>query len=371
MRLSSSAQRLLVFFGALVALFALLYALRGVVLPLLLGLGIAYVLDPVVSWVERRGYSRTVGVVALGFLLLIALATSVLIVLPMIGEQTHRLTDRWPEYRQRLEAQAGPFVAGLQEKYPQEIARLQEQASEFARAQLPRVASAVGHWLMGVLSSAVGVFVLVLNLLFVPVFAFYLLVDFPALRRALVELVPLPFRATTVGLVGEVHQAVSAFLRGQLTIALILAVFNAIGLTIVGVPLGLLIGLVAGLANMVPYMSLVVGLAPALLLCWAEYQSLPRLVAVIAVFGGGHLLEGMVLSPRILGHSVNLHPVWIMLALILGGSWFGIVGMLLAVPVAASVQVFVKHGAAAYRRSRIYRGEDQAPPAPTAESGGS
>jgi predicted PurR-regulated permease PerM len=113
----------------------------------------------------------------------------------------------------------------------------------------------------------------------------------------------------------------------------------------------------AGLANFVPYMSLVVGLAPALLLSWAEDQSPARLLGVLAVFAGGHLLEGMFLSPRILSKSVDLHPVWVLLSIIVGGSLFGLVGMVIAVPTAAAIQVFVRHGMESYRRSSIYQGD--------------
>jgi predicted PurR-regulated permease PerM len=118
------------------------------------------------------------------------------------------------------------------------------------------------------------------------------------------------------------------------------------------------IGIAAGLANMIPYMSLVVGLLPAVVLCWAEYGSWVRVLLVIAVFSASQLLEGTFLSPRILGRSVNLHPVWVLLAIIVGGSFFGIFGMLIAVPAAAAIQVFLHHWLDSYRASRIYRGEN-------------
>ena len=195
--------------------------------------------------------------------------------------------------------------------------------------------------------------------MFVPVFAFYLLVDFPKLKQGLLSLAPVAYQEIVVARVSEVDRAISSFVRGQLLIAIILAAINAIGLMILDVPFGLGIGLIAGLANMIPYMALVVGLIPALALAWAEHQELVRLLGVVAVFGGAQALEGMVLSPRILGRSVNLHPVWVLLAIIAGGSLFGFVGMLAAVPVAASIQVFVGHWLKAYRKSAVYQ---SAPP---------
>jgi predicted PurR-regulated permease PerM len=166
----------------------------------------------------------------------------------------------------------------------------------------------------------------------------------------------------------------SSFLRGQLIIALILAAINGVGLTLLGVPMGLLVGIVAGLANMIPYMALVVGLAPALLLSWIEHQSVARLVGVLLIFGGAQLLEGTVLSPKILSKSVDLHPVWILLAIIVGGRLFGLPGMLVAVPAAAGIQVFARHWLVAYRRSSLYGADAEvgaaaaapAPPPPEA-----
>ena len=188
-----------------------------------------------------------------------------------------------------------------------------------------------------------------------PVFAFYLLVDLPHVKKALIGLVPVAYRDVVVSRVSEVDRAISSFVRGQLVIALILAGINAVGLMLLDVPFGLGIGLIAGLANMIPYMALVVGLVPALLLAWAEHQEIARLVGVVLVFSGAQALEGMVLSPRILGKSVNLHPVWVLLAIIAGGSFFGFVGMLAAVPVAAAIQVFTKHWLEVYRNSAIYK----------------
>jgi hypothetical protein len=186
------------------------------------------------------------------------------------------------------------------------------------------------------------------------VFAFYLLVDFPKAKQGMADLIPLPYRDVTLARLGEVDAVISSFLRGQLTIGLILACINGFGLLLIGVPLGLLIGILAGLANMVPYMSLVVGLMPALMLGWAEFGASGRLLAVVGLFAGSQLLEGAVLSPRILAASINLHPVFVLLAVIAGGNLFGLFGMLLAVPVAAATQVFLRHWINAYKQSRIY-----------------
>ncbi len=350
--------RLLLFGGGLVAVFVVLIAFSDIFLPLLVGFGIAYLLDPVVSWLERKGWSRTWAVVVMTVFLIVGLIGFFLYLVPAMGQEFQNLGERLPQYTQRMRHQVEPLLERARARYPAQFVEVRDRAVETARENLPKLAASAGHWLSRVFVS-VGSFVLfLLNLIFVPVFAFYLLVDFPKVKRGMKELVPLPYRTIVIARVREVDEAVASFLRGQLTIALILAFINSVGLLLIGVPLGLVIGIVAGLANMIPYMSLVVGLLPAVVLCWAEYGSWVRVLLVIAVFSASQLLEGTFLSPRILGRSVNLHPVWVLLAIIVGGSFFGIFGMLIAVPAAAAIQVFLHHWLDSYRASKIYRGED-------------
>jgi predicted PurR-regulated permease PerM len=349
--------RLIVFVGSLTAVITLLIVFRGIFQPLLLGLGLAYLFDPWVSWFERRGRSRFVGVVALALVLTIAVVGVLLFVLPAIGNQLDRLADRLPQYQERVRTAVQPWFDRLEARYPAEVEEAQQRLVQGLRENLPKVASSVGKWASGFFGNLLDFVLLLLNLIFVPVFAFYLLVDWPKVKRGMVGLIPLPYRDVTLARIGEVDQAVASFLRGQLTIALVLAAINAIGLVALDVPFGLALGLLAGLANMIPYMALVVGLLPAMLLCWAEHQSLAMVLGVVAVFSGAQLLEGTVLSPRILSKSVNLHPVWVLLAIIAGGSLFGFLGLLIAVPVAAAIQVFARNWIRLYKESRIFVGE--------------
>ncbi len=349
--------RLIVFLGGLVVLVALLIAFRKVFLPLLLGLLVAYLLDPAVSWFERHRRSRLFGVVVITAALALTLSLIAVFLVPALGHQLERLADRLPEYQKQMRSQLEPLFARVEARYPAEIENFQARMVEGIRENFFELAGSIGRAVKGVFTNLFGFVLALLNFVFVPVFAFYLLVDLPKLKRALLALVPIAYQEVVVARVSEVDRAISSFVRGQLVIALILAAINAIGLMILDVPFGLGIGLIAGLANMIPYMALVVGLAPALALAWAEHQELVRLLGVVAVFGGAQALEGMFLSPRILGRSVNLHPVWVLLSIIAGGSFFGLVGMLAAVPVAASIQVFARHWLEIYRNSAVYKGD--------------
>jgi predicted PurR-regulated permease PerM len=349
--------RLLVFVGGLVAILATLILLRRVVFPLLLGFAIAYVLNPAVGWFERHGRSRTFGAAMLAAGTILVIALVVLLVIPAVADQVDHLSQRMPQYGAELRGHFEPWLNRLADRYPTQFDIAKERARAFLDENLPRLAQSLARQLAQLFSSFLGLLLFLLNLVFVPVFAFYLLVDLPKLKSGLRGLVPLPYRATVLQRLGEVDEALSSFVRGQLTIAIILGLINAIGLSLLGVPLGFVIGIVAGMANMIPYMALVVGLVPALALCWVEHQSLALLLGVVAVFTGAQMLEGLVLSPKILGRSVQLHPVWVLLAVIVGGSLFGFFGMLLAVPAAAVIQVFVRSWLTLYQDSRLYRGD--------------
>ncbi|MCH9650425.1 MAG: AI-2E family transporter [Deltaproteobacteria bacterium] len=350
--------RLLIFGGSMIAALVILIVFDSIFMPLLLGLALAYLFDPAVSWFEKKGRSRVTGVIAIALILVLAVTGLVVYIIPAMNDQFEVLRENLPRYTEHLREQAKPLLERLEARFPQAVEEVQRRAVDSLKENFPKLAASIGRRAGRAFSSVLQFVLFLLNLVFVPVFAFYLLVDLPKIKRAASGLIPKPYRELVEERLGEVNSAVASFLRGQLTIALVLATINALGLLILGVPLGLAIGFLAGLANMIPYMALVVGLAPALLLTWAEYQSLPRLLGVIAVFGGAQLLEGTVLSPRILSKSVNLHPVWVLLAIIAGGSLFGFFGMLLAVPVTAAIQVFVGHWLDLYRSSRVYLGPD-------------
>lgn len=347
--------RLVVFVVALIAIAAVLFFARRTLLSLLLGLVLAYVLDPAVSWAARRlRGSRTAATALVFVVMVVALTGFVLIVVPVINAQLVEVRHRFPVYRAEIEARVVPILNQAREAYPLQYEALREKLQSVVQERWPEMIRSAFAWLTGVFSSVLGFLLFLLDLIFVPVFAFYLLVDFPKLKEGIRQLVPYAYREVTLARFGEVDEAVSSYLRGQLVIALILAAINGIGLTLIGVPMGLAIGILAGLANMVPYMALVVGLAPALLLSWIEHQSPGRLIAVALVFAGAQMLEGTVLSPKILSKSVDLHPVWVLLSIIIGGRLFGLVGMLVAVPAAAAIQVFVRHWIRTYKSSAVY-----------------
>ena len=189
-----------------------------------------------------------------------------------------------------------------------------------------------------------------------PILTFYLLRDYDRLRIGIGNLIPGKARDGVVKVAMEYDRLLSQYLRGQVTVSLILGAMMALGLTLVGFPQAILIGVIVGIFNVVPYLGLVLGILPAIFIALVSGNVLISLFKVVVIYGVAQGLEGGVLSPRIVGDSVGLHPVWIVLALAVGGFFFGFVGLLIAVPVAAGVKLLVIRGVERYRTTKLYRG---------------
>jgi len=257
----------------------------------------------------------------------------------------------------RLRARLEPAYQRLHLKYPEQVDAAQERLQVTLRNALPGLLSPVTRAVAQAFSSVLSFVLTVLNLVIIPVFAVYLLYDMNRIREGIKDLVPLRSRPYAYSRLGQVDRLLSAFARGQITVALILGSFYAIALTACGVPMGLLVGFVIGLFNLIPFMSTILGLPLGLLLSWIDDQSLSRLVAVAAVFAFGQFVEGNFITPRIVGQSLGLHAVVIMLAVLVGGSLYGFIGMLLAVPVTAALSVFWADLRNLYLRSEFFRGQ--------------
>jgi len=199
-----------------------------------------------------------------------------------------------------------------------------------------------------------------MNIALIPVVAFYLLRDWDLLVERIHNMIPRQFVTTTVNLTKECDEVLSAFLRGQLLIMLLLGCIYALGLALIGLDLALIIGLLAGLASLVPYLGFIVGILAASIAAILQFQEFMPLVYVALVFGVGQLLEGSLLTPLLVGDRIGLHPVAVIFAVLAGGQLFGFVGVLLALPIAAVVMVFVRHLYGQYRTSQYYESRDEA-----------
>lgn len=329
--------------------FVLLWYLGTVILPFLVGGAVAYFMDPVADRLQRAGLSRVMATSVISILALLAVVLLVLAVIPSLVKQLSALVNSAPEIFGRLEA-------FLIEKFPE----LSDETSTM-RQTLADIGTSIqargGALVQGLLTSALGLISALVFVIVVPVVAFYLLLDWDHMVARIDQMLPLDHAPILRQLAGEIDRTLAAFVRGQLSVCLVLGSYYSIGLMAVGLQFGLVVGAIAGTITFIPYIGALFGGALALGLAlyqfWGDWVSI-GIVAVIFAFG--QFLEGNVLTPRMVGKSVGLHPVWLMFALSVFGSIFGFVGMLVAVPVAASIGVLARFGIGQYQGSKLYMG---------------
>lgn len=348
-------------FAAGLALLLLLYFLTPILTPFVIGAGLGYLGDPIVDWLQRRRLSRTAAV-AVVFVVITGLALLALVlVVPMLQEQfvtlIHKIPDwlRWiqdvalPRLGITLPAGVGLDIEGLRKIVTEHWSK----AGGIAAVVWARVSGSGGALL-----------VLVANLTLVPVVTFYLMRDWDNLVAWIANIVPRRVLPKLTQFARETDDTLGAFMRGQLSVMAALAVIYSVGLMIVGVDLGLLIGLTAGLISFVPYLGFIVGFGLASIAVLVQTQELLPLLWVGLVFGIGQLLESSVLTPTLVGDRIGLHPVAVIFAVMAGGQLFGFVGVLLALPVAAVIAVMLRHTKERWLQSRLYLEE---PPAPVSQ----
>lgn len=334
---------------AAVVFLILLYAMGDVILPFIVGGALAYFLDPVADRLQRLGLSRVAAttVITLAALLLVILL--VLAVIPALISQLSALVNAAPEI-------SGRFQTFLLERFPE----LSDSTST-ARQTLAQIASAIqsrgAELAKGVVTSALSIISALIFIVVVPVVTFYLLLDWDRVVDRVDQMLPRDHAPVIRKLAHEVDVMLAAFVRGQISVCVILGTFYSVALMFAGLQFGLVVGAIAGAITFIPYVGSLVGGALAIGLAlfqfWGDWLSIGIVAAIFVV---GQFVEGNILTPKLVGESVGLHPVWLLFALSAFGSVFGFVGMLVAVPVAAAIGVIARFGFGQYQGSMLYRG---------------
>ena len=331
-----------------------LYSLQAVLTPVFFAVLIAYLLDPVVDRFEAVGCPRALGIVVVLGVGLGASVLFIVLVVPLILKDLGAFAVELPEKIDTLRGQVEPWLAQMGVAVPQNldelIRQLDLQNVEVAERAIGP-AGAVAGWLVGGTASMVGT---VVGLLMVPVLAFYILYDFDRMTAAVADIIPRRIRPLVGSLAHEVDEMLGQFIRGQLTVMFTLAVLYSVGYSIVGVRLAVLIGIVAGLLAFIPYVGGLISLSLAILMTLLDWQGPWPLLMVIAVYASVQAVDGLFITPKILGGKVGLSPIWVLFALMVAGDVFGFMGVLLAVPAAAVCKIIVLRAVAAYRRSELY-----------------
>ncbi len=330
-----------------------LYLLRTVLLPFVAGMAVAYLLDPICDRLEAWGLSRTLATTVLTVLFLVVAAAAAVLLIPVLAGQVVSLLERLPDSIEALRGQSARLLAIVEARVdPAMIERIEGAVAGSA----DRLVAWGTQFLGQVISGGVALANLISLLVITPVVAFYLLRDWDRIVARIDTWLPREHAETIREQVREVDRKLAGFLRGQGTVCLILGLFYAIALSIAGLDFGLVVGLVAGLLSFIPYVGAIVGMVLSVGLALLQFDDWLRVAIVAGIFFVGQSVEGNFLTPKLVGESVGLHPVWIIFGLLAGGALFGFVGVLLAIPAAAIIGVGVRFALERYLQSRYYRG---------------
>ncbi|MBK8173830.1 MAG: AI-2E family transporter [Rhodospirillales bacterium] len=347
----SEERRILLWVSVFVVLGIIVYLLRGALMPFVAGMGVAYLLDPVADRLERLGIPRTIASLLIVLVFILIVAVIFVLLAPVLADQVTDLIARVPEYVNTLRKEATPLLHKLRSRL---TAGQAEQVDEAIKSHAGDILSWLGSIMSGILSGGAAL-LSVLGLVFImPVVAFYMIRDWDQLILHIDSLLPLKSAKTIRRLAREIDLRLSGFVRGQALVCLLLGVWYATGLTLVGLDFALLLGLAAGGLTIIPYLGNIIGLGSSVLLATAQFDDWVSVALVAGVFLTGQVLEGNFISPKIVGDRVGLHPIWLLFAVTAGGSLLGITGALLAVPVAAALGVLVRFAVERYRQSTLY-----------------
>lgn len=337
--------------GFFLGLVLLGYLLRGVLVPLFFAFLLAYALDPFVDWFEARKIPRSVAA-PLVMLLIAGLLTLILFfAIPLFVDELRDAAANLPSQLKGLEERMEPLLwQAFHFRPPHTMSEVGTQLRDRIQSEFPNVFSAVSAALFGTLSYVA----VVLSTLIVPVFALYLLIDFDRIVARAGQLVPRRLQPQVFDIARQIHKTLGGYVRGQLTANIVLGALYASGLKFVGIGLAVPIGVMTGMLAFVPYIGFGCGLTLAVSMATLDWNGPGRLLGVLAVMLGVQLLDGMVITPRIVGRSVGLAPLEVLLTMMAAGTLFGFLGVLLAVPLGAVVKILVQRVVKAYLRSTFY-----------------
>jgi len=337
----------------LAAFIGLFLLFKPVLLPFLAGLAIAYFLEPLVSALEKHNIPRWAGALIVLSAFLLIVAAIILLIWPLLNHQSGALANALPDYIAQIREHYLPFVESWLARFsPEDVEKIRDAAAQSSGDAVGWISNAVKHIVDSGFALIDG---LALSIL-APVTAFHALRDWKKLTKTVDDLIPRRHYKIIREQLTEINQTLSGFMRGQSMVCLTLGIVYSLGLALNDLKYGVTVGIIAGVLTIIPYVGTVFGWAMAALLACVQFNGdWLRISCVIAVFAVGHFLEAYVLTPRLVGHRVNLHPVWILFALIAGVKLMGFLGVLIAVPSAAVIGVLVRFGVRQYKTSTLYK----------------
>jgi predicted PurR-regulated permease PerM len=313
---------------------------------------LAYLGDPLADRLQRLGLGRTLAVTIVFVVLLLLTVGALLLLIPLISRQVDNLVQNLPRYVDWVRNTAMPWLQAKLHLDPRAFDTDQLMAQ--LKEHIGSIGGAASTVLGEISRSSLGVVLWLTNLVLIPVVAFYLLRDWDRLVSWIDRMLPRSIEPTIAHLAREADNVLGAFVRGQLLVMLALGIFYGAALTIIGLSVGPLIGMIAGLLSFVPYLGFIVGFGSALIAALVQYGDWDHVLLVVGIFTAGQLLEGYVLVPRLVGEKIGLHPVAVIFSVLAGGYLFGFLGVLLALPAASVILVVLRYLTERYRQSDLY-----------------
>jgi len=335
--------------------FGLIYLLAPILTPFVIAMVLAYIGDPLVDWLESRKFSRILAVTAVFFVLSFLAILFLFIFIPLVEKQIIILINKVPEYTLWIQQTLLPIMNEKlgQAKVNLDLSTLQDSLKSNWQSAGGIMAQVIGSITRSGLALVTGV----ANLMLVFIVSFYLLRDWDKLTESIRQLLPRNKEKLISSLTKQSDEVLGAFFRGQLLVVLALTLVYSVGLSLLGLDLAILIGLLAGLVSFVPYLGFIIGIVAASIAALMQFHDANYLLYVFIVFGFGQALEGMLLTPILVGDKIGLHPVAVIFAILAGGQLFGFFGILCALPMAAVIAVIIRHMHKEYKESAVYNAE--------------
>jgi predicted PurR-regulated permease PerM len=356
--MTSTGKRTLIRLGAgagfFIILIWLMSALQSVTTIVMVAFFLAYILNPLVELLTSWGLRRPLAVFIILLSGLCVFVGLLLFIVPVIIEETRKFAEVLPRYALAFHDSFMQLAEKLNITIPQDWDEVTSLIVERGRQFLPRIADISVQAFFSIFKSTLHILSVLLHILLVPIITYYLMLSFDPIKQGITDLIPPYARDPVLQKLAQIDRVLAGFIRGQLTICLILAVLYSLGFVLIRIDLAVVLGLVSGLLFIIPYLGTMIGVIFGSLMALAKYGDWVHVLYVVGWIGLVQLLEAYVLTPRIVGHATGLHPVVYILAVIVGGNLFGFVGMLVAVPVTAVLQVLLSTGIDAYRNSYLY-----------------
>lgn len=330
----------------------LIYLLAPVLTPFLIGTLLTYLVNPLVNYLMRWRLHRLTSVIIVFSFTFFILVLAILLLIPLIENQINNLITMIPTALNWAQQTVLPQISSLLGNY--EIINMNTLKSLFAK-EWTKTGAVVGIFLNTIIQSSLFLFAWLMNLIIIPLVTFYLLLDWKKFLKGMRSLIPRHFEPTVVKIAKECDNVLSGFFRGQLLVMLAIAIYYSIGLSVIGLNIGIILGLLIGLISIVPYLGIIIGIITATTAAALQFGTFQSILWVWLLFIVGQTLDSLFITPRLIGKRIGLHPIAVIFAVLAGGSLFGFFGVLLALPVTSVIMVGLRHLEKKYQSSQLYK----------------